>query len=234
MLTKIPFKSLGAANYGWLQARYHFSFSQYYDADRTGFGALLVINDDRIEAGKGFAPHPHDNMEIITYVRRGAITHKDSLGNEGVTHTGDVQVMSAGTGVTHSEYNLSDEQCVLYQIWILPRARGVAPRWDAAAFPKQEVRDVLPLLVSGFEEDAGKGALYIHQDARIYGGTLAMGAVIEHGLQQHAYLLVSEGVIKIGDEVLEAGDGAKITGESVIKIQAMITSTVLVIEVPHA
>jgi redox-sensitive bicupin YhaK (pirin superfamily) len=232
MFKKIDFASLGSADYGWLKARYHFSFSNYHDPERMGIGNLLVINDDRIEARKGFAPHSHDNMEIITYVRQGAITHEDSMGNRGVTLAGDVQVMSAGTGIRHSEYNLSDEQCILYQIWILPRERNVVPRWDAKQFPKELLQShaSLPLLVSGFEQDAESGALFIHQHARIYGGALAQGCELHHDTAQQAYVLVSEGVVRIGDVLCEAGDGVHVHNETSITFNAMTQANVLVIE----
>ena len=131
MINLIPYEKLGGADHGWLKAKHHFSFASYQDPNRMNFGPMRVINDDIVAAQKGFAPHPHDNMEIITYVRKGAITHKDNMGNEGRTAAGDVQVMSAGTGVTHSEYNLEDEETSLYQIWMFPNKKNVKPRWDA-------------------------------------------------------------------------------------------------------
>src|ERR1700742_2117012 len=135
-VTVIPYEKLGHADHGWLDARHHFSFAHYWNPDRVHFGALRVINDDKVAPGRGFGTHPHDNMEIITYVRQGAITHKDSMGNTGRTGAGDVQVMSAGTGVFHSEHNLESEDTKLYQIWITPNKRGVKPRWEAREFPK--------------------------------------------------------------------------------------------------
>ena len=167
MIRVYPYENLGHADHGWLNARHHFSFASYRDPKRVGFGQLLVINDDVIAAGRGFAPHPHNDMEIITYVREGAITHEDSMGNVGRTGAGDVQVMSAGTGVIHSEKNLEPGQTRLYQIWIEPREQGVKPRWEAAQFPKQPVTGTLPVLVSGQAQHAGTEALMIHQDAAI-------------------------------------------------------------------
>ena len=136
MIDVRPFGTLGGANHGWLNARHHFSFAGYHDPARMNWGALRVWNDDEIAAGTGFQPHPHRDMEIITYVREGAITHKDSMGNEGRTEAGDVQIMSAGTGVVHSEYNLEPETTTLFQIWIIPDRRGAKPHWGAKSFPK--------------------------------------------------------------------------------------------------
>lgn len=231
MLKLFPYAELGHADHGWLDARHHFSFGSYHHPHRMGFGALRVINDDRIAAGRGFAPHPHDNMEIITYVRSGAISHKDSEGNEGRTGAGDVQVMSAGTGIRHSEHNHEQEETTLFQIWILPREQGVTPHWDAKAFPKTPVTDKLNLLVSGFAEDADADALTIHQDARIFGGRLSSGTTLTHLLRQQAYLLVSEGSILLNGHPIAKGDGVEITAEKFITLQAQKEAEVLVIEV---
>jgi hypothetical protein len=198
-----------------------------------GFGPLRVINDDIVKAGAGFDPHPHKDMEIITYVRRGAITHKDSLGNEGRTEAGDVQVMSAGTGIRHGEYNKETEDTNLYQIWIEPREKGVAPRWDAAKFPKTPVNDALPLLVSGRKEDEGSGTLYIHADAALYGGRLKKGAKLAHSLRGNGYVLVSEGDIEIDGQKLKKGDGAEITEQSSITLATPGgEAEIIVIDVP--
>jgi quercetin 2,3-dioxygenase len=154
MIDRRPFENLGHANHGWLNARHHFSFANWYDPARMGWGDIRVWNDDEIGARSGFPPHGHADMEIITYVRTGAITHKDSMGNEGRTGAGDVQVMSAGTGVQHAEYNLEDETTTLFQIWIMPRARGGAPGWGAKPFPKDDRSGKFVVLASGFDEDA--------------------------------------------------------------------------------
>ena len=167
MIEHIPFEQLGKANHGWLNANHHFSFANYYNPKRMGFGSLRVINDDTIAPNTGFAPHPHDNMEIITYVRSGSVSHKDSVGNSGVTKQGQVQVMSAGTGIVHEEHNRSSKDLTLYQIWIQPNERDVTPRWGTKDFPTHSDTK-LPLLVSGFPND--NDALFIHQRARIYGG----------------------------------------------------------------
>lgn len=233
MIKIYPYKDLGHHDMGWLDARYHFSFADYHDADRMGFGALRVINDDVIKAGAGFDMHPHRDMEIITYIRQGAITHKDSCGNEGRTSAGDVQVMSAGTGIYHSEFNLESEDTRLFQIWIYPREKGVTPRWNTRAFPKQATQQSLPLLVSGREDDAEQGALYIHQDAAIYGGRLDKGTVLTHVIHQQAYILVSEGELLLDDHVLTTGDGAEISNIDAINIQAVTDAELVIIDVPQ-
>ena len=160
MIEVRPFASLGHAHHGWLNARHHFSFAEYQDPQRVNWGRLRVWNDDEIAAGSGFPPHPHHDMEIITYVREGAITHRDNLGNQGRTEAGDVQVMSAGTGIAHSEYNREDVTARIFQIWILPDQQGEAPSWGARPFPKGERAGRFVVLASGRagDEDAGDGA----------------------------------------------------------------------------
>lgn len=233
MLTLYPYASLGHADHGWLDARHHFSFANYRNPQRYAFGTLRVINDDRIAAGSGFGAHPHDNMEIITYVRSGAITHKDSMGNEGRTEAGDVQVMSAGTGVVHAEYNAEETDTTLYQIWIEPGTRQVAPRWDARQFPKAPItQGSLPLLVSGQPEHDGRGALFIHQDAAIYGGRLAAGANVSLTIKHQAYILASVGSFTVNGTRLSQGDGAELTGEKTLQIVASDDAEILVIDVP--
>lgn len=228
MITIHTFEKLGQADHGWLNARHHFSFANYYNPDRMGFGVLRVINDDIIQAGAGFDTHPHKDMEIITYVRKGAITHRDSNGNEGRTGAGDVQVMSAGSGVFHSEYNLESEDTNLYQIWIEPDKLGVPPVWDAHKFPKDETKDALSLLVSG----DGEAPLFIQQDARIYAGSLVKGVEITHPIIHQAYLLVSDGELEIDGVKMKKGDGAEITGLSSVTLKALSNTDVLVIDVP--
>ena len=180
MIEKRPFDSLGRFDADWLAARYHFSFANYRDPERVHWGALRVWNDDTIQPKTGFPPHPHSDMEIITYVRTGAITHEDSMGNRGRTEAGDVQVMSAGGGVTHSEFNLEDEATTLYQIWIIPKVGGGKPFWGAAKFPKGDRAGALVPLASGFAEDQSAGALPIRQDARVLAGTLKSGQSAEY------------------------------------------------------
>jgi len=228
MIKPIFYTDLGHADFGWLDARHHFSFGQYYDANRMGFGKLRVINDDVIQAGTGFDTHPHSNMEIITYVRQGAITHKDSRGNEGKTKAGDVQVMSAGTGIQHSEHNKESEATNLYQIWIEPNQQNVEPRWDAHQFPNQEpVESELSLLVSG----DGTAPLSIHADAKIYAGRLVEGQVIEQSIDHNGYLLVSNGEVLVGGHSLSKGDAAEITDQQSLEIKAATEAEVLLIDV---
>lgn len=232
MITLYPYETLGHANHGWLDARHHFSFARYWNPERVQFGTLRVINDDRVEAGRGFAPHPHDNMEIITYVRSGAISHRDSQGNEGRTAAGDVQVMSAGSGITHSEVNSEHEDTTLYQIWITPNAKNVTPRWDAKEFPKQPVSGSLPVLVSGRKEHDGTGALFIHQDAAIFGGRLNAGDSVTQTIKHQAYILASFGSFRVNGQWMRKGDGAEVTGENTLTIIADEDSEILIIDVP--
>ncbi len=232
MITVYPYEKLGHADHGWLNARHHFSFANYHNPSRLGFGTLLVINDDIIAADRGFAPHPHRDMEIITYVREGAITHEDSMGNKGRTAAGDVQVMSAGTGVVHSEKNLEPGVTRLYQIWIEPNKQGVTPRWEAAQFPKHPVTDALPVLVSGQAQHAGSEALMIHQDAAIYGGNVKAGTTITQPITHQAYVLASEGDFTVNGIALKKGDGAEISGEKTITITASSDAEILIIDIP--
>lgn len=228
MINIVPYKSLGEANHGWLHARHHFSFASYYNPQRMGFGVLRVINDDIIAAGRGFDTHPHQNMEIITYVRSGAITHKDNQGNQGRTVAGDVQVMSAGTGIAHSEFNLETEDTTLYQIWIEPKVKGVKPRWAAETFPKGPINDQLPLLVAGDES----APLFIHQDTKIYAGQIPSGQSLTQSLSGPAYLLASMGTLMINGQALQQGDGAEVTQEKQLSIQAETDAELMIIEIP--
>jgi redox-sensitive bicupin YhaK (pirin superfamily) len=168
MIDVRKFDSLGHADHGWLNARHHFSFASYYDPARMGWGRIRVWNDDQIAAKSGFPPHPHRDMEIVTYVRTGAITHQDSMGNKGRTGAGDVQVMSAGTGVTHAEYNLEDEATTLFQIWIETDRPSAPPSWGAKPLPKDSREGAFQVLASG---NGDEGALGINADARVLGAT---------------------------------------------------------------
>ncbi|MCH2038601.1 MAG: pirin family protein [Rickettsiales bacterium] len=228
MITLYPYDELGHANHGWLDTRHHFSFHMYFNPQRLGFGVLRVINDDIIKAGAGFGMHPHQDMEIITYVRKGAITHKDNHGNAGKTVAGDVQVMSAGTGVFHSEYNLESEDTVMYQIWIEPSETGITPQWGNHQFPKDPRADKLPLLVSG----DGNAPLQIHQDAYLYAGTISKDASINHPIKHQAYLLVSSGTLEIRGHTIRQGDGVEITGLPSVTFKALEESEVIIIDVP--
>ncbi|MDB5851437.1 MAG: hypothetical protein JWP29_5189, partial [Rhodoferax sp.] len=173
MIERRPFASLGAADHGWLDAKHHFSFADYWDPKRMGWGAIRVWNDDTIEAGTGFPPHAHADMEIITYVREGAITHQDNLGNRGRTTAGDVQVMSAGSGVRHAEYNQEPGTTRIFQIWIEPRTRGEPPSWGTKPFPRDSRSGGFIALASGQAQDVAEaGALPIRADARVLGASL--------------------------------------------------------------
>ena len=188
---------LGQANHDWLKSKHHFSFANYYNPVRMGFGKLRVVNDDWVAPETGFPAHPHKNMEIISFIRSGSITHQDSTGNKGVTKEGEVQVMSAGTGIVHSEYNRSKTPLTFYQIWIETNKQNVTPRWESKKFPTNFTPN-LTLLVSGYAEDKSK-ALFINQEARIYAGKLAKGMVIEQTIKHQAYILASNGGFKIKD-----------------------------------
>ena len=225
-----PFRSLGHANHGWLNARHHFSFANYHDPSRMGWGAIRVWNDDEIGARSGFPPHPHDNMEIITYVREGAITHQDSMGNQGRTEAGDVQVMSAGTGVRHSEYNLEDEATTLFQIWVLTDKRNAEPSWGAKQFPKGDRAGSFVTLASGFEDDAD--ALKINAAARVLGATLKAGEAAELQLDpsRHVYLVAVGGAIEVNGQRAEPRDGVAITGEEKVTIRAIDDAEIVLVD----
>jgi hypothetical protein len=230
MIERRPFNELGGADHGWLRARHHFSFANYYDPKRMSWGALRVWNDDEIAPNSGFPPHPHSDMEIITYVREGAITHKDSLGNEGRTGAGDVQVMSAGTGVRHAEYNLENDLTRIFQIWIEPDRAGGPPSWGAKPFPRGERAGKFVTLASGLAGDAD--ALPIRTPARVAGATINAGETTEYTLEpsRHAYLVPALGVVEVNGVRLEARDGAAITGESVLRITALENAEVVLVD----
>lgn len=232
MIEKRAFDTLGRFQNNWLNARHHFSFSHYRDPKRDQWGSLRVWNDDEIEPGQGFAPHSHNDMEIITYVREGAITHKDSLGNQGRTEAGDVQVMSAGNGITHAEYNLEDKRTKLFQIWITPETTGQAPAWDAAKFPKGDRSGQFVTLASGFAED--EGALPIRQKARVLGATLKAGETIIYNLApaRHAYLVSSHGVANVNGVDLYERDAAAIKDENVLTITAVVDTELVLVDAP--
>jgi redox-sensitive bicupin YhaK (pirin superfamily) len=212
------FESLGHANHGWLDARHHFSFANYYDPNRMGWGRIRVWNDDKIAAKSGFPPHPHRDMEIVTYVRTGAITHQDSMGNKGRTAAGDVQVMSAGTGVTHAEFNLEDEDTTLFQIWIETDKPNAQPGWGAMPFPKENREGQFQLLASGNGDD---GVLQINADARILGATLKAGETLEYAADPSRHLyLVPSAKVDVNGTAANKRDGIAITGESTITVKA--------------
>jgi quercetin 2,3-dioxygenase len=230
MIDLRPFASLGGANHGWLDAKHHFSFAEYRDPKRMNWGRLRVWNDDTIAPGKGFPRHPHADMEIITYVRSGAITHEDSLGNVGRTEAGDVQVMSAGSGIAHSEYNKEAETTQLFQIWILPISRGAPPSWGARPFPKNDRSGKFVVLASGFESDVG--ALPIRSDARVLGATLSAGQSIDYtlGTDRHGYLVPAKGVVEIEGVRVQARDGAAISEVETLRVTAVEDAEVVFVD----
>lgn len=223
------FKDLGTFRNEWLDANYHFSFSHYRDPTRLGHGKLRVWNDDTIRAGTGFDPHGHRDMEIITYVRTGAITHRDSLGNEGRTEAGDVQVMSAGSGVQHSEYNKEETETTLFQIWIEPAEKGGEPGWGARQFPKADRSGKWAVLASG---DSHDDALPIRQDAHVLGATLKSGETLDYEVKagRYGYLVVAAGSVEINGEVLEARDGAAVTGAEALQLKGLEDAEIVFVD----
>jgi quercetin 2,3-dioxygenase len=230
MIDVRPFNSLGGENHGWLDAKHHFSFANYYDPSRMGWGALRVWNDDTIAADSGFPAHPHADMEIITYVREGAITHEDNQGNRGRTEAGDVQVMSAGTGIRHAEYNLEKETTRIFQIWIIPNARGGKPSWGAKPFPKDDRSGKFVTLASGIEGDTD--ALPIRTDARVLGANLKAGETAEYTLggKRHAYLVPAKGKVEVNGVALNARDGAAIAEVDTIRVTAVEDAEVVMVD----
>ncbi len=230
MIEKRPFTKLGGADHGWLRARHHFSFSDYHDPARMNWGALRVWNDDEIAANSGFPPHGHANMEIVTYVRQGAVTHKDSLGNEGRTEAGDVQVMSAGSGIRHAEYNLEPGKTTLFQIWIEPRKQGGQPGWGTKPFPRDHRSGRFVTLASGIEGDTD--ALPIRADARVLGAALKQGDSAEYklGAGRHAYLVPAVGSIEVNGVTLDARDGAAIKDVDVLSVKALKDAELVLVD----
>jgi len=225
-----PFATLGHADHGWLDARHHFSFANYHDPDRMGWGSIRVWNDDTIAAQSGFPPHPHRDMEIVTFVRSGAITHRDSLGNEGRTAAGDVQVMSAGTGITHSEMNREDEATTLFQIWIIPDRQGEQPGWGQREFPKATREGGFEVLASGDAE--ADDALPIRTDAKVAAATLAKGqsAVWNTSGERHQYLVAPKGRVTVNGREAQPRDGIAVTGESEIVVEALDDAEVVLVD----
>ncbi len=233
MIEPRPFTTLGGANHGWLDANFHFSFADYYDPLRLNWGKLRVWNDDIIAAKSGFPPHPHRDMEIITYVLEGAITHEDSLGNRGRTEAGDVQVMSAGTGITHAEYNLDDAPTHSFQLWIMPDKPGGAPRWDTRKFPKDARKGSFVALASGHQaEITGEGALPINADARVLGATLKAGDSVRYalGAARKGYLVAARGAVELGGVRLAERDGAAIAEVETLEVTALADAELVLVD----
>lgn len=220
----------GHANHGWLDARHTFSFANYYHPDHMSFRSLRVMNEDRINPGAGFPPHPHQDMEIITYVLEGALAHKDSTGGEGVIRPGTVQYMSAGSGVTHSEFNASETEPVhLYQIWIVPNKRGTEPRYEEQQIAEARDGD-LALVASG---DGRDGSFRIHQDADLYASVVPEGAALTHEFApgRFGWLQVAKGGIELPEgSIMQAGDGAKINDIETLNFKALADSEILLFD----
>jgi quercetin 2,3-dioxygenase len=230
MIERRPFAALGGADHGWLKAKHHFSFARYYDPERLGHGAIRVWNDDEIAPNTGFPPHPHADMEIITYVRQGAITHEDSLGHKGRTEAGDVQVMSAGSGIRHAEYNREEVPTRIFQIWIEPEKQGGEPSWGAKPFPKGDRAGHFVPLASGFADD--DDALPIRAEARVLGATLKAGDSAEYQLapDRHAYLVPAVGSVDVNGVRIDTRDGAAIANEKVLKVKALEDAEVVLVD----
>ncbi len=225
----------GRFDFGWLDTRHTFSFGRYYDEQWVGFGALCVFNEDRVQPGRGFDTHAHRDMEIISYVLSGALEHKDSLGTHGVIRPGDVQRMSAGRGVMHSEFNASRTEPVHFlQIWIEPSERGIEPSYEQNAFAAAGRHNTLRLFVAPAAEAKGSGAVTIHQDARLLDAVLDSGASVRHaiGPGRRAWAQVLSGSVRLNGHELRAGDGAGFAEEATIGIEATSPGEVLVIDLP--
>jgi redox-sensitive bicupin YhaK (pirin superfamily) len=215
-----PSSARGHANYGWLDSRHTFSFSDYYDPKFMGFRSLRVINEDRVQPGAGFPTHSHRDMEIISYVLEGAIEHKDSMGTGSILRPGEVQRMSAGTGVQHSEFNPSKKDVLHFlQIWILPKELGIAPEYEQKSFPEQDRTGKLRLLAS---PDARDGSVTIHQDAALFSAIIKPGQQLRYEIPQgrHGWLQVARGEVTLNGTGLNAGDGAAISEERLLRIGA--------------
>jgi quercetin 2,3-dioxygenase len=230
MIDLRPYKTLGGGNHGWLNTRHHFSFADYQDDERLHWGALRVWNDDEIAPGSGFPAHPHANMEIITYVRHGAITHGDNLGNKGRTEAGDVQVMSAGTGIRHAEYNLEPGKTTIFQIWIKPDSAGGAPEWGTKSFPKDDRSGRFVVLASGQGEDGD--ALRIRSDARVIGVMLKAGQSAEYALSpdRHVYLVPASGLVDVNGKRAAARDGVAVADETLLRFTAIEDSEIVMVD----
>lgn len=231
MIELRPYNELGGAQHGWLDTRHHFSFADYYNPKRMSWGQLRVWNDDSIAARSGFPPHPHRDMEIITYVRSGAITHEDNLGNRGRTEAGDVQVMSAGSGIAHSEMNEEDVVTQIFQIWIMPDEKGLPPSWGTKPFPKGERSGAFVTLASGLPADTD--ALAIRANARLVAATLKAGQSTEYQIApgRKVYLVPASGQIEINGVVAAAGDGVAISEETLLKVSAQQDSEIVLVDV---
>ncbi len=230
MITVRPARERGHAEHGWLDSHHTFSFADYHDPRHMGFRALRVINEDRVEAARGFGTHSHRDMEIISYVLEGALEHKDSMGTGSIIRPGDVQRMTAGTGVAHSEFNHSKTEGVHFlQIWIIPEKARLQPSYEQKNFPVEARRNQLRLVAA---RDARDGALTLHQDADIYAGVLDEGAAVSHALApgRHAWVQVARGAVTLNGKQLDEGDGAAISDEARLDLQARAPAEVIVFD----
>ena len=230
MIDLRPFDTLGGADHGWLRARHHFSFSGYQDPARMNWGALRVWNDDAIQPNTGFPAHAHEDMEIITYVLEGAISHQDSLGNQGRTAACYVQVMSAGSGIRHAEYNLEPGVTRLFQIWILPAQAGDAPSWGARPFPRDDRAGRFVTLASGLPGD--DEALPIRTPGRVLGATLPAGETLDYALApgRRAYLVPARGSVEVNGVTVGTRDGAAIVDEPALRITALEDAELVMVD----
>jgi redox-sensitive bicupin YhaK (pirin superfamily) len=230
MITKRPSHERGHADHGWLDTRHTFSFARYHDPRYDGFRSLLVINEDRVQPSRGFGTHSHDNMEIISYVVEGTLQHRDSLGTGSLIRPGDVQRMTAGTGVTHSEFNPSTAEPVHFlQIWITPDEQDLAPAYEQRTFPPEELQGTLKLVAARHGRDR---AITIHQDVEVFAGRLAAGSSIAHKLRpgRHAWIQIIEGALDLNDVGLSAGDGAAMSDEEELRLRAEADSHFLLFD----
>ena len=230
MITVRPASGRGQTNLGWLDSRHTFSFGGYHDADQMGFGDLRVLNDDHVEPGGGFGTHGHRDMEILSFVLSGSLEHKDSMGTGSVLRPGDVQRMSAGTGVTHSEFNPSKRAPVHFlQVWILPDRTGIEPEYEQRSFPEEERRGLLRLVAS---RDGREGSVSIHQDASVYRGALEAGQSAEHRTApgRRVWVQVARGAVTLNGVALKEGDGASVTDERSLTIAGQSPSDILLFD----
>ena len=231
MITVRPAAERGHANHGWLDSWHSFSFADYHDPAHMGYSALRVINDDRIAKGGGFPPHPHRDMEIITYILKGSLAHKDSMGTGSVIRPGDVQRMSAGTGVIHSEFNAHDGETRLLQIWIMPKVQRSAPGYEQKHFEDADLADKLRLVAS---PDGRDGSVRMQQDAELYASRLSNGAQVSHKLApgRRAYLQVAQGELELNGKVLKEGDGVMAENEPALELRGVRDAEILLFDLP--
>lgn len=230
MITIRKAEERGHANHGWLNSYHTFSFADYYDPNHMGFRSLRVINEDRVQANRGFGAHPHRDMEIFSYVLEGALEHKDSMGNSSVIRPGEVQIMSAGTGIVHSEYNHSQNDLVHFlQIWIVPNQKALAPRYDQKMFSKEDKQGKLRLIVS---QDGREGSVIVHQDANIYTSLLDAGQQVDYQIKpnRHTWVQVVKGSIDLNGKLLSTGDAAAISEENKLVLSAKANSEILLFD----